>query len=85
MNIQTNVLKFVLRSTRFPGLSEHDFEQVIHCFIEDVIGWDTSLHKSKGTGAFGDCVAWLDATEEQGRKTLHAHFLIWIKDWEKLL
>ena len=23
--------------------------------------------------------------EEQGRKTLHSHFLLWVKNWEKVL
>jgi hypothetical protein len=54
--------------------------------IEHVIGWD--LHNGEGkqhAGAFGDCEAWYTPIEEQGRKTLHSHFLIWIKGWSKLL
>ncbi|KAG7365108.1 hypothetical protein IV203_038311 [Nitzschia inconspicua] len=35
-------------------------------------------------GFFGDLDGWTYAVEEQGRKTLHAHFLLWIKGWGKL-
>ena len=36
-------------------------------------------------GLFGDLSAWCYATEEQGRKTLHAHFLLWVKNWSVML
>jgi hypothetical protein len=35
--------------------------------------------KSSGNGIFGEVEAIFHANEEQGRNTLHAHFLIWIK------
>ena len=34
---------------------------------------------------FGDVEGYTYATEEQGRKTLHAHFLIWLKNWNSVL
>jgi hypothetical protein len=37
------------------------------------------------SGAFGVADACSAAIEEQGWKTLHIHFLIWIKDWSCLL
>ena len=36
-------------------------------------------------GLFGNVVAWTMACEEQGRKTLHSHFLLWIENWSNLL
>ena len=36
-------------------------------------------------GLFGDLSAWCYATEEQGYKTLHAHFLLWVNNWSVML
>ncbi|MFN7880425.1 MAG: hypothetical protein ACK5P1_10505, partial [Sphingobacteriia bacterium] len=33
-------------------------------------------------GLFGDVLAFCSAVEEQGRKVLHSHLLIWIRGWE---
>ena len=38
-----------------------------------------------GLGLIGAVVAWCLATEEQGWKTLHGHFLVFIENWEKIL
>ena len=35
-------------------------------------------------GLFGDVDAYCVATEEQGRKTLHGHILLWLSDWKDL-
>ena len=35
-------------------------------------------------GLFGEVLAWCLATEEQGRKTLHGHFLIWVSGWNDI-
>ena len=34
---------------------------------------------------FGSTEAYCYAVEEQGRNTLHAHFIIWVSEWSKLL
>ena len=36
-------------------------------------------------GCFGVPLAACAAVEEQGRKVLHTHVLIWTKDWKKLV
>ena len=48
-----------------------------------LIGWN---HKTKqgSKGIFGIPIAYVDACEEQGRKTLHSHMNIWIKDFNKV-
>ena len=35
-------------------------------------------------GMFGRVEAWTAAVKEQGRKTFHAHFLIWLDGWSDL-
>jgi hypothetical protein len=51
-----------------------------------VIGWDDSKGQpTKEEGLFGAPEACFLATEEQARKTLHAHFLLWLKHFPSLL
>jgi hypothetical protein len=54
--------------------------------IEHVLGWDRKNQVSyKGGGAFGVLDAWNTAIEEQGRKTLHSHWILYVKEWSTLL
>ena len=69
----------------YPGLCAEEYMAVVETFIRDVLKWDTKTSKSTGIGLFGRTVAFTAATEEQGRKTLHGHFLVWIEGWNKLL
>jgi len=91
MNCSTHQLKeFVLNSanirTSYPGLCSFDFENIIHITINDLLGWDTTKKINKpNTGIFGELDGYCYAVEEQGRKTLHAHFLIWLKGWTNVL
>ncbi|KAG7353499.1 helitron helicase-like protein [Nitzschia inconspicua] len=58
-----------------PGLCAIDFENVIDIVVEYILGWDTRNKCNKPDyGCFGDLDGWTYAVEEQGRKTLHAHF-----------
>ena len=71
---------------KYPGLCAFDFEQVLDIIIEDVLGWDVDKRKSQTEGgAFGRLNGWYIAVEEQGRKTLHAHMLLWVEGWTELL
>ena len=70
----------------YPGLCSWDFEQVLDVTIEHLLGWDrVKKQNKKEHGLFGDIDAWSFAVEEQGRKTLHAHFLVWTTGWSELL
>ena len=51
----------------------------IDILINKLIGWDIKQQKGY-PGIFGTPIAYGLPIEEQGRKTLHAHILIWIKD-----
>ncbi|KAG7352599.1 helitron helicase-like protein [Nitzschia inconspicua] len=70
----------------YPGLCAVDFENVIAIVIEYILGWDTRNKCNKPDyGCFGDLEGWTYAVEEQGRKTLHAHFLLWIRGWNDIV
>ena len=70
----------------FPGLCAFDFQQITELLFAHILGWDEATQKSKpGGGAFGILEAWSDSIEEQGRKTLHGHFILWVRGWSSLL
>jgi hypothetical protein len=48
--------------------------------IECILQWGTKKKKSLGKGILGSVVAFSAADEEQGRKTLHYHWQIWVKE-----
>jgi len=53
--------------------------------IETLFNWDTKNQEAKGPGIFGTVVAFAPADEEQGRKTLHRHIQIWVKEIDRKL
>ena len=67
--------------TKYPGLCAIDFQNVLNIVIEDIIGFDNKNNK----GLFGVVDAYCSAVEEQRRKTLHTHILIWLKYWSQLM
>jgi hypothetical protein len=62
---------------KYPGLSALFFEMALHTIIAEVFGWDINAKKQENNGLFGRIDAFTCTVEEQGRSTLHAHFLIW--------
>ncbi len=42
--------------------------------------WDTKTQTAKGKGILGIVIAFAGADEEQGHKTLHRHWKIWVKE-----
>ena len=71
--------------TEFPGLCAEDYIAITEIFIRQVLKWDRKWETNLGEGLFGSTEAFTQATEEQGRKTLHGHFLVWIENWNELL
>ena len=59
----------------YPGLSTLNFQFVLHLVLKHVVGWNVERE-----GYFGKPDAYFFTVEEQSRKTLHAHILIWIKN-----
>jgi hypothetical protein len=71
---------------KHPGLCAEEYETIMELVIKHLVGWDDELGSSNGEGGiFGKPEAYAVATEEQGRKTLHMHILVWIKNWNALL
>ena len=69
----------------FPGLAAVNFELLFDILCEEVIGWDRRKKKpTEKPGLFGECFAVAIAFEEQGRKTVHAHATLWIKNYRKI-
>ena len=77
--------KRCLDRLNYPGLCAEEYMALMEVFIRDVLKWDVAKQEPSGMGLFGMTEAFTLATEEQGRRTLHGHFLIWIKGWNELL
>jgi len=54
------------------------FELALNIIITDVLCWDTAKEQPTKPGLFGTTRAYTIAVEEQARKTLHAHILVWV-------
>ena len=57
-----------------------EYHSIMEIVMECLFGWDKKKQKGK-PGFFGTVEAFCEAIEEQGRGTLHGHFLIWIKNF----
>jgi len=77
----------VRESTRSdcPGLCAEECQRIMHLVKKHIFKWDCETNQSNGVGLFGEALGWCLATEEQGRKTLHGHCLVFIKDWRHTL
>lgn len=89
-NVDESELKILYRQRcgdrlGYPGICAEEYMATIEVFIRDILQWDVDKCRSTGVGLFGETEAFTVATEEQGRKTLHGHFLVWIKGWNELL
>jgi hypothetical protein len=68
---------------KYPGACSIYYQHVMQ-HVYRLLGWDPKSQQSTGNGIFGEIEAIFHADEEQGRNTLHAHFLIWIKNFSKI-
>lgn len=76
------ILRTELR-LKYPGLCALHFEVILQIIIEDILGWDTKnqeYNKASVHTLFGKIDGYAISIEEQGRKTLHAHILVWVSD-----
>jgi hypothetical protein len=62
----------------YPGVCSLEFQSVMDFVWKHIIGWDRNEQKAT-MGIFGIPIAACEADEEQGRKTLHSHWLIWLQ------
>jgi hypothetical protein len=70
----------------YPGITALNFEFILDIVIREVIGWDVKKGEpTEKPGLFGVCKAFGGAVEEQGRTSLHVHFIIWIEGFKDYL
>jgi hypothetical protein len=71
----------IRRATRkkYPGACSLEFQNIMKILIEKIFSWDHDAQHSKNLTPLGDINAWIQAIEEQGRGSLHAHWQIFTK------
>jgi hypothetical protein len=74
----------VKKRIRYPGASSLYFQSALQAVYE-LLGWDPIHNRSKGVGIFGLVDALGKAAEEQDRGTLHAHILVWLKNFAEVM
>ena len=62
-----------------PGPCAEEYQRITKLVIKHIFAWDEENQCSTEKGIFGELLAWCLATEEQGRKTLHSHSLLFLK------
>ncbi len=50
-----------------------------------MLRWDFKKQTSKGKGILGTVIAFSATDEEQGRKSLHRHWQIWVREINQTL
>lgn len=60
---------------KYPGVSTFNFERILSIVMKEIVGFNNHLG-----GFFGKPKAYFHSVEEQARKTLHVHMLLWIDD-----
>ncbi len=61
-----------------PGACSLEFQSVMQILMECMLQCVVKKKTMKGKGILGTVVAFSAADEEQGRKTLHRHWQIWV-------
>ena len=82
------IADFVIRKEtrlKYPGACSLEFQSVMDIFTSCLLKWDINTRTSTGRGILGIVRAFFAADEEQGRKTLHRHWQIWIKEMNQTL
>jgi hypothetical protein len=68
-----------------PGACAREYNSIMQIIMETLIGWDFKGGKQSFFGILGEVLGWSDTTEEQGRKTLHSHILLFIAFFDRLI
>ena len=74
---------FVLRKNARldnPGACSIEFQSFMQILTERMLKWDAKNKTSKGIGILETVQAFAGADKEQGQKTLHQHWHIWVED-----
>jgi hypothetical protein len=79
---------FVIRKEtriKYPGACSLEFQSVMDIFTSYLLKWDVKTKTSTGQGILGTVRAFFAKDKEQGRKTLHRHWQIWIEEINETL
>ncbi len=79
------IADFILRKDarlKNPGGCSLEFQSIMQILIECLLKWDIKTKSSTGKGILGTALAFAGANEEQGCKTLHRHWQIWVKEFK---
>ncbi len=70
---------------KYPGACSLEFQSVMQILTKCMLRLDINSQSSKGKGILGMVLAISDADEEQGCKTLHQHWQIWVQELNQTL
>lgn len=77
-SLPTQAERFV-STAKDPVAQSRYFDRVAHIFLEEVMGFDTSVQRPLARGGlFGLTRAFIAGVETQGDGTLHMHLLAWV-------
>ena len=68
-----------------PGLCAEEYQRMMELVIRHLFKWDIKTQRSNGVGLFATILAWCLAIEEQGRKSLHGHYLLYVENWNRVM
>jgi hypothetical protein len=68
-----------------PGLCAEEYQRMMELVIRHLFNWDIETQRSNGVGLFATILAWCLAIEEQGRKSLHGHYLLYVENWNRVM
>ena len=81
LTLSDETLRSKLRS-KYPGAGAIEFENFIQIMMEDCLGWDIIKMRRIRGGMFGRVEAFGGTVEEQDRRTLHCHLLVWLQHFD---
>lgn len=68
-----------------PGLCTEEHNCVIELNVKHLFNWDIEEQKARGPWMFAVLLAFCLATEEQALKSVHGHFLLFVKNWQQMM
>jgi hypothetical protein len=68
-----------------PGACSLECQSVMQILMKCLLKWDTKTQTSKGKGILGTVIAFAGADEEQGHKTFHRHWQIWVEEIDQTI
>jgi hypothetical protein len=82
------LIAFIVRRearVEHPGFCAEEYQRIMELVIKHLFNWDNETQKSIGIGLFAIILAWNLATEEQGTKSLHGHYLLYVENWNRVM